>query len=65
MFFYESKSCLICRMVCVVTIYLFKHSIKPVFATLYNQYIQSCTPLVNTHFSSGSSQRFIDRVTSH
>jgi len=37
MLFYESKSCRICRLMCVVTIYLCKHNIKPVMANIPKQ----------------------------
>jgi len=30
----NKKNCHICRMMCVVPIYLWKHSIKPVFANI-------------------------------
>jgi len=36
-----------CRMMRVVTIYLYKHSIKPVLTDIPQQSIQSCTHLVN------------------
>jgi len=46
--FYESKGCHMCRMMRVVTIYLYKHSITPVLSDIPQQSIWSCTPLVNT-----------------
>ena len=42
-----------CRMMRVVTIYLYKHSITPVLADIPQQLIQSCTPLVNKQFAPG------------
>jgi len=45
--FYESKSCLVCRMRRVVTIYPCKHNIKPVLANIPKQLIQKCSSLVN------------------
>ena len=52
-YFYESKSCLICRMTCVVTLYLYNYRIKSVKSNIPKQSIQNCTPLVNTKFAPG------------
>ena len=38
-------------MMCVVTLYLCTHNIKPVLANIPQQSIQSCTPFVNTQFA--------------
>ena len=40
-----------CRKMRVVTIYLCKHSTKPVLADISQQSIQSCRPLVNKQFA--------------
>ena len=47
---YKSKGCHMCRMMRVVTIYLCKHNIKPVYIATVEQ---SCTPLVNKQFALG------------
>jgi len=53
----ESKSCNICCMMYVVTIYMYlcKHNIKPVLANISKQSIQSCPPLnkTNKQFAPG------------
>jgi len=42
----QFKSCHICRMMCGVTIYLYKHRNKHALTNVPKQLIQSCMPLV-------------------
>ena len=58
-YFYGSKSCHICRMMCGVTISLCKHGIETVLANIPKQSIQSCTSLDNKEFAPSFQRDFM------